>query len=210
MKDYFNYIDAYLRKRLDADQQVDFERAMDKDQDLKAAVEHYRKIEPIVDLMIENDIRDKMQEIRQSKRKRSQVRMWLRIAAAVILLGLAATWILVDTTPGAEQLFIEFYQPPINMTSRGSEETRQLTPQEKAVDNAHQFIEEKNTGQAERILEGLISLNSNQKEQAEWLLVMTALQAGNKELAKSRLDLILQNSSHPYNNERAKKLSRKL
>lgn len=210
MKDYYNYIDAYLRKRLDADQQVDFERAMDKDQDLKAAVDHYRKIEPIVDLMIENDIRDKMQEIRQSKRKRSQVRMWLRIAAAVILLGLAATWILVDTTTGAEQLFIEFYQPPINMTSRGSEETIQLTPQEKAVDNAHQFIEENNTGQAEEILESLINLNSNQKEQAEWLLVMTALQAGNKELAKSRLDLILQNSSHPYNNERAKKLSRKL
>ena len=210
MKDYYNYIDAYLRKRLDADQQVDFERAMDKDQDLKEAVEHYRKIEPIVDIMIENDIRDKMQEIRQSKRKRSQVRMWLRVAAAVILLGLVATWIFVDTTPGAEQLFIEFYQPPINMTSRGSEQTIQLTPQEKALENAHQLIQEDNTGEAERILESLISLNSNQKEQAEWLLVMTALQAGNKELAKNRLDLILQNSSHAYNNEKAKKLLRKL
>ncbi len=210
MKDYYNYIDAYLRKRLDADQQVDFERAMDKDQDLKEAVEHYRKIEPIVDIMIENDIRDKMQEIRQSKRKRSQVRMWLRVAAAVILLGLVATWIFVDTTPGAEQLFIEFYQPPINMTSRGSEQTIQLTPQEKALENAHQLIQEDNTGEAERILESLISLNSNQKEQAEWLLVMTALQAGNKELAKNRLDMILQNSSHPYNNQKAKRLSRKL
>ena len=210
MKDYYNSIDAYLRKRLDVDQQLDFERAMDRDQDLKEAVEHYRKIEPIVDLMIENDIRDKMQEIRQSKRKRSPVRMWLRVAAAVILLGLAATWILVDTTPSAEQLFIEFYQPPINMTSRGREETIQLTPQEKVLANAHLFIEENNTGEAEKILESLISLNSNQKEQAEWLLVMTALQAGNKALAKNRLDPILQNSSHPYNNERAKKLSRKL
>jgi hypothetical protein len=212
VKDHYSFIEAYHKDRLSPVQKAVFEKAMIEDPHLKEAVDNYFKIEPVLDLLLEDDIRFKMNEIQNSKTPSFRLGPLLRYAAAILLLIVAGFWLWQQpggSTP--EQLFVEFYKEPLSLTSRGDENVDQkFTPTELAVQNVHKLIQSGDVAQAEEALQKLLSLPSNQREQIEWLMVMVALKAGDKDLAKKRLDMILSSPSHLYNNDRSKRLAEKL
>lgn len=198
MKDPYSFIEAYHKGKLDARQRAEFEEEMEADPDLKEAVENYWKIEPVLDVLLEDDIRGKINEIKHTHPKTIPLRRWISIAAAILVLIFAVYWVItpkqVMTGPQLAELY---YQAPPTMDSRG--ETEQgLTPQQIAIQNAHQMIQKNQNRDAEEILQSLVTLNSRQKAAAEWLLVITALQEDNKDLAQTRLAVILSEAQHPY------------
>ncbi|MBK8505084.1 MAG: hypothetical protein IPL46_24490 [Saprospiraceae bacterium] len=212
MKDHYSFIEAYHQNKLSPEQKSLFEKAMEADPDLKVAVNNYWKIEPVLDLLFEDDIRSKMNEIRTNKTRSFRLGSFLSYAAAILLLAVAGFWFWQQTDESTpEQLFVEFYKSPLSLTSRGDENADQkVTPTELAVQNIHKLIQSGDVAQTEEVLQKLLSLPSNQREQVEWLMVMSALKAGDKELAKKRLDVILSSPGHLYNNDKSKRLAKKL
>lgn len=199
MKDPYSFIEAYHKGKLDARQRAAFEEEMDADPDLKEAVENYWKIEPVLDLLLEEDIRSKINEIKHTPTKTIPLRRWISIAAAILLLVFAMYWIFtpkpVLTGPKMAELY---YQAPPDMGSRGETADQGLTPQQIAIQNAHKMIQNNQNEDAEEILQSLVTLNSRQKPAAEWLLVITALQENNIDLARTRVSVILSDDQHPY------------
>jgi hypothetical protein len=208
VKDHYLYIEAYLNKKLDSDQQADFERAMAADPDLKMAVDHYWKIEPVLDLLLEDDIQQKMQLIRSRQTRHRQIRLFIRAVAAIFILALASVWLFLNQTPSPERLFEEFYQPPLSAGTRGSEEPKASESQTMHL-KAHDFIDADNLLEAEKLLQELAGSSAPERENAEWYLVLTALKAGNKDLAMVRLDALLENPAHKYY-DRASQLKKRL
>ncbi len=201
MIDHFNFIESYVRGNLSGDAKADFERAMREDPDLRDAVENYWRLEPYLDLLIEDDIRAAMSTIRKRKSV-VPVRLsrYSRIAAAIaLLLALTLTWMwsegLFNKSP--EKLFAEYYRnPPEPITRSG--ETGTLSQDAKAFFSAHRMIELDSFAEAEDIFADLISSQSLYKSQSEWFLAMIALAKNDKSLAGERLDAILQQEGHEY------------
>lgn len=208
MKDHYRYIEAYLKKKLDSGQQTDFERAMAADPDLKETVDQYWHIEPVLDLLLENDIRQKMQLIRSRQTRHRQIRLFIRAVAAIFILALASVWLFLNQTPSPERLFEEYYQPPLAAGTRGSEEP-QISESQTMHLRAHDFINSDSLVEAEKLLLELAGSSAPEKENAEWYLVLTALKAGHKDLATVRLNAILKNPDHKYY-DRASQLKNRL
>lgn len=198
MKDHFSYIEAYIQDKLNPDQKADFEKAMQADPDLKEAVENYWKIEPVLDLLIEDDLKEKMKVIASHQAKKVTMRKWWQIAATLLLLIAALFWLVKPKAPTLPQLAVEFYQTPPSSESRGEENTQALTPQQIAFLRAHELINAKKPEEAEEILQSLITLNTKYDEQAEWLLVITAMMKDDRDLTMTRLSKILDQPNHPY------------
>lgn len=199
MEDQYRFIEAYHKGKLTDEEKLQFEEAMAEDPDLREAVENYPRLKPVLDLLIEEDIRVKMQEISTDGPKIIPWKKWAGIAAALIL-GLVALFWLFSPAPEmtGPQLAARYYQEPPEMQGRGNTGETTATPQQIAIINAHKLIRENKNEDAEEILQSLVTLNSTQKEIAEWLLVITALKMDNKDLARLRLTHILDQTNHLY------------
>ena len=211
MKDHFIYIEAYIKGRLPLEAKKNFEQAMADDPDLKEAVDHYPKIEPFLNLLIEEDIRAQMHDISSKKIRKLEGKSWGRIAAAILVLILALSWMWNSFTTTPHRLYAQFYQPPLSIHNRSSDDGSKTlsTAQQKALD-AHALLKEGQSQQAEALFREIMNAGVQQENEAvQWYLVMTALQAEDKTLAKEYLEPILQNNSHLYFKE-AIQLQKKL
>lgn len=198
MKDHFSYIEAYIQDKLNPEQKKDFEEAMEMDPDLKEAVENYWKIEPVLDLLIEDDLQKKMKEIADRPAKRVPMRKWWQVAATLLILIAALFWFVKPAQPTLPQLALEFYQAPPSTESRGDENTQPLKPEDYTFLRANDLIRAEKPQEAEEVLQALINLNTSYNEQAEWLLVITAMLKDDRDLTVNRLSKILGQPNHPY------------
>jgi len=210
VKDYYNQLEAYKRNRLSRGEKIDFERAMKDDLVLKDAAENYWKIEPVLDLIIEDDLRQEMQRIARKKEpKIHRSTAILKIAAAIALIVTALLWIFTwNNKKSGPELFAIYYQA-YDLTSR-SGDTLPLSTSQLALKEAHSFIQSERPLEAEDLLKSLVTQNTAEKEEAQWLLVLTALQRDDKKLAKSRLAIILEDPSNSYNDNKRQALDREL
>ena len=63
--DFYNYIEAYVKDRLDPKFRAQMDAAIAADPDLREAVDNYDKIEPVLDLLLEEDLRSQLDKIQQ-------------------------------------------------------------------------------------------------------------------------------------------------
>ncbi len=204
--DLYQYIEAYHQNTLSQAQRDIMDKALQNDPDLRRAVENYPLVEPVLDLLIEEDIRAGLEQVRKQPSRRLMIR---RAAIAAAFLGLAsiAVWLWLAPKPAvAERLFAEYYFRPLSEETRGTEISELQRQQFERFMQAHDDLEAGRVQAAESHFRTLaVDKASSRQMQAQWFLVMTALKAGDLALAASRLEVILQDSNHEYH-ERGLKL----
>ena len=202
MKDFYPYIEAYHQDRLSPERRKVFEQQMAEDALLKDAVTQYPVLVPVVDHLLEEDIRTSLAEIKaiarpEDKQSRAfSLGRRLAIAASVLVLIGALGWMWSSRPATGEKLFMAYYQRPPSPTVRGAETT--VADNEKLYQDAHQAI---TNGQIEKGRELLNSLQVPDQEwqaEIEWYLILLSLKENKLEQAKSEISAMLKAGGKGY------------
>jgi len=215
--DYYDYIEAYSKDRLKPEDRARMEEAMASDSDLKEAVDHYDKIEPVLDLLIEEDLRARLEIIKAkhpdiesagpTKRKpQSQIiphgKWWSLAASVALLIGLFFTFYdSPSPTSEAQHLFAEHYkfQSPSVTRSTDTKPDETIPAGEALYYSAHERLKA-GEGKAGRDLLQQISnpKNENRSDEIEWFIMMSYLEEGDLTTARQLLDAIIAQPDHLY------------
>ena len=209
MKNYYNYIEAYHRNELGEKDLEEFEAAMQKDAELKEATDQYPNIAPMLDLMLEEDIRNSLDKVKSKPRPR---KLWIpiSIAAGILIIALAAGWLWSSNNPTGEDLYAEFYRAPLSEDSRNTENPITKSDEGLRYLQAHELLSNNDVEEAIEIFTTFSQdPNSEYQERSEWFLVLAALRKGDLEKARTLLNEIQTNSSHLYF-QKAEQLAKKL
>lgn len=197
MIDYFQYIEAYHRNTLNAVEKEALEEAMKEDSDLKEAVENYPKVEPVLDLLLENDIREQVNQSRRSSTKPRRLIIYSGVAAAILIALAATVWLWTGPGPLSDQLIAKYYNPPLSGLVRGVSEIDSIN--QSRLLEAHDLMADEKFTDAERIFNELAQQPAiPQAAEAEWGLVILALKKDDLAEARNKSEAIIAQPGHPY------------
>ncbi len=197
MKDLYEYIEAYHKDRLTAEEKEIFEREMAKDADLQEAVQAYPNLEPVLDYLYEEDIRTSLKQIVQQNPssapdgKIREIRSALLVAASVLILVVAGFWILKSAGPSSgPELYAEYKKDFTVSTTRGAGD--QVSKNDSLKMAAQSFLQSGLVAEAEATI-GKVDLRNDVfiQDEVDYFLVMVALLADDLELAKERATAML-------------------
>ena len=216
MTDLYEYIEAYHNGKLTGKDKRSFEKAMVNDPVLQSAVEQYRELKPVVNNLLEFQIRHELDRIK-SRQRQARVLKFLSIAAAVLVLALVGFWWFHDGEVSGEDLFVSYYRAPLAEDVRTTDSTQEwvgetggdtLGRSQYAL--AHDLVKRDSIDAALMIFNNLAQNNANHyREKAEWNRILLKVKMRQVEEARHLLSVIQQNPAHEYFN-RAQLLARDL
>lgn len=196
---YYSQIADYLEGSLNPNEKARFEEEMAKDSLLSDAVKYFDQVDELLDSLVEDDIRKKVDEIKNTNtnnRKISQLLKW----AAVTLLAVGVIWIFYQKkAPSGLDLYTEFYREYIPEQQRSGTVDQIIDSEQSDYAQAHSLLVNGQLSQAESIFINLQqSLDPQMQDQAQWFLLMTKLKSENISKADSILSSILSRPDHQY------------
>ncbi len=165
MEDQFNLIDRYLLGKLNSEELKNFEQQMKMDQSLAKQVEQQRKAVQFLEIVRDNEMKDKLktihQEVRDGKEAKTRTLSGRRkilmavfgAAASVLLLIFCYNMLSKSTSP--EQLYADYFQ-----TYNGLAVARDQS-QDSVLVQAVQLYQQKNYAAALSSFQGLAPLTEN-------------------------------------------------
>ena len=210
MKDFFEHIDDYLQDRLDLKDRKVFEEAMAKDPDLQRAVENHDIVEEVLDLMIEEDIRNTIKSIDdEDSRPIDQaygLKTFLIILGIMLLLALIGFLFNQLQKESPEEIYATFYSPYVASQLRG---TDAIPNDITTCDRGHALMELQEFDEARLVLVESAQKEDDCTDQSQWYLTLIYLREGNETERDSLLDIIVLDNQSPYQ-DRAIQLRSKL
>ena len=214
--DFYNYIEAYQTDRLEPEDRARMEEAMASDSDLRETVEHFDKIEPMLDLLIEEDLRSELNKIveaedstpnatatKAAKKRRLPDRKWWSLAAAIVLLIGVFTFMQKEEKTVQQMALSHYHEPNLSGSkSRGPESTSIQTPADlQLYKNAHAIFKEEPVRARELLQQMAKSENKLFQDEVEWFIMLSYLIEGDEERGRNLLDDIAGNPNHSYTKE---------
>lgn len=126
---YYDTIEAYLNNQLNPAERESFEKQLADNPELKQAVERFRQSEEVLDVVIREDLRQKMQQWRKEMPppKPKIFTLTRSIAAALILIAAASTFIIIQINRYSnESLALRYFEAFDEGNPMGAQESDKL------------------------------------------------------------------------------------
>ncbi len=192
MSDWLKHIESYVHGTLSAEETQAFEEQMVTDTQLATRVKQYRAAEQALELGVENDLRDQLKKLSQSKQKqdglirRFIVPNMLSIAASIALFAVAGYWFFSQETFSSNQVADNYIQFELGR-SRGSAYPDDLA-------KGFELLESKQLDEAIIFFEAVAKVDADQFT-AHFILADLYHQNDELNKAKRELEIILDGES---------------
>lgn len=214
--DFYDYIEAYHTDRLKPEDRARMEEAMASDSELRETVEQFDKIGPVLDLLIEDDLRSQINKIIEAndsapkttvtetaEKRRLPSRKWWSLAAALVLLIGVFTFMQQEEMTVQQMALSHYHEPNLSGNkSRGPASKPLQTPADlELYKNAHEIIKDEPARARELLQQMGTPDNKLLREEIEWFMMMSYLIEGDEDRGRKLLDDIVVNPNHSYTRE---------
>ena len=122
MFDEFSKIEAYVNGRLTASETREFEQAMDNDKELRIIVENHELYSVVADEIINENISRLITKNQGALQDSSKSAITKLIFGLILVSLITIVYFLMNRGSNGDNLYAEFYSPPMGNTVRGDQE----------------------------------------------------------------------------------------